>query len=216
MIFSDRLEYLKNNIGVHLLLSKNFDQRASKIVRQVYRKQKGMTLLEMLVALAIAAIVLTVVAPSVQTIVSKNRTTSEINELSGAIQFARFTAIDLTSTTVVCPASNYATCSTNWNEPKIVFVDDNSNGKRDTAETLLLSTTGISSTNTMTGPSTPISFFESGVTNASVSIKVCPKTNEAKLARSININAQGRVRVSVDSNKDDVYEDTDGNDLSCS
>lgn len=178
--------------------------------------QKGMTLLEMLITLAIAAIVLTVVAPSVQTIIAKNRTTSEINELSAVIQFARFTAIDELSTAVVCPAGNYATCSTNWNEPKIVFLDDNGNGSRDTAEPLLLSTTGISSSNTMTGPNTPISFFDSGSTNASVSIKICPNSNDAKLARSININGQGRVRVSIDSNKNDIYEDTNGDELSCS
>lgn len=174
-----------------------------------------MTLLEMLIVLAIAAIVLTVVAPSVQTIIAKSKTTSEINELSGVIQFARFTAIDQTSTTLVCPAGNFATCSTNWNEPKIVFIDSNSNGSRDTAEPLLMSSTGISSSNTMTGPEDPISFSDSGATNASASIKICPNDNNVKLARSININAQGRVRISVDSDKNDIYEDTNGDELSC-
>lgn len=178
--------------------------------------EKGMTLLEMLITLAIAAIVLTVVAPSVQTIIAKNRTTSEINELSAIIQFARFTAIDQTSTTLVCPAGNYATCTTNWNEPKIVFIDSNGNGSRDSSETLLISSTGISSSNTMTGPDDPISFSDSGATNASASIKVCPNSNNAKLARAININAQGRVRVSIDSNNNDIYEDTNGDELSCS
>jgi type IV fimbrial biogenesis protein FimT len=196
--------------SLHLLNHIGFSRPVSK------QSQKGMTLLEMLITLAIAAIVLTVVAPSVQTIISKNRTTSEINELSAVIQFARFTAIDETSTTVVCPAGNFATCSTNWNEPKIVFLDDNGNGSRDSSEPLLLSTTGISSSNTMTGPNTPISFFDSGATNASVSIKICPNSNDAKLARSININGQGRVRVSIDSNNNDIYEDTNGDELSCS
>ncbi|MFT4652382.1 MAG: type IV fimbrial biogenesis protein FimT [Patiriisocius sp.] len=178
--------------------------------------EKGMTLLEMLIALAVVAIVLTVVAPSVQTILAKNRTTSEINELSAVIQFARFTAIDQTSTAVLCPSANYSTCSTNWNNPKIVFIDANNNNTRDTSEPLLMSTTAIASSNTMTGPTTAISFLDSGAANASTSIKICPNTNENKLARSININAQGRVRMSIDSDNNDIFEDTSGTDLSCS
>lgn len=178
--------------------------------------QKGMTLLEMLVALAVVAIVLTVVAPNVQTIVAKNRTTSEINELSGIIQFARFTAIDQSSTAIVCPSANYASCGTNWNLPKIVFVDNNANNVRDTSEPLLMSTTAITSNNSMTGPASPIVFYDSGAANDSASIKICPNNNDAKLARSINVNAQGRVRVSVDSNNNDIFEDTEGDELSCS
>ena len=182
----------------------------------IRKYSKGMTLLEILIALAVVSIVLTVVAPNVNTIVSKNRTTSEINELSGIIQFARFTAIDETSTAVVCPAADYASCGTNWNAPKIVFIDINSNNTRDNAEPLLMSTAGTSASNTMTGPSTNILFFDSGATNASTSIKVCPNNKDNTLARSININAQGRVRISTDSNDNGVKEDTDGNELSCS
>ncbi len=180
------------------------------------RQQRGLTLLEMLIALAVAAIVLTVVAPSVQNLLAKNRVTSEINELSAVIQFARYTAIDQNSRTLVCPASDFANCSTNWNQAKIVFIDNNNNNKRDTSEPLLLTTQIVSSVNSMTGPDTPLVFLDSGATTASVSIKVCPDENSNATARAININAQGRVRVSIDSDNDGVYEDTDGNDLSCS
>jgi type IV fimbrial biogenesis protein FimT len=170
----------------------------------------------MLIALAVLAIVLTVVAPNVQSILAKNRTTSEINELSAVIQFARFTAIDQSSTAVICPSANYSTCGTNWNQAKIVFVDSNSNNTRDTSEPLLMTTTAVASSNTMTGPNAAILFFDSGAANTSASIKICPNSNDDKLARSININAQGRVRVSIDSDNNDVFEDTDGNELSCS
>lgn len=216
VIFSESLVLALINSDSQSLKQVGNHKRPSISLPANRHTQKGLTLIEMLITLAIAAIILTVVAPSVQTIIAKNRTTSEINELSGIIQFARFTAIDQTSTTLVCPAGNYSTCTTNWNEPKIVFIDSNGNGSRDTAEPLLLSSTGIASSNTMTGPTAPIQFFDSGATNANVSIKVCPNSNDAKLARSININTQGRVRISIDSNKNDIYEDTDGDELSCS
>ena len=193
--------------------------RAKRIKIQVNSRpnySQGMTLLEMLIGLAIISIVLTAVAPNVNTIVAKNRITSQINELSGIIQFARFTAIDQASATVVCPADNYANCSTNWNAPKIVFIDTNNNNTRDTSEPLLMSTAATSSGTNMTGPSNNVIFFDSGSTNTSTSIKICPDSNEASLARAININAQGRVRISTDSNDNGIHEDTDSNELSCS
>jgi type IV fimbrial biogenesis protein FimT len=179
------------------------------------RFERGMTLLEMLVALAVVGIVLTVVAPNVQKILSKNRTTAEINELSAVIQFARYTAIDQSGTAIVCPSTNFAGCGTDWNQPKIVFIDNNGNNTRDTTEPLLMTTTKIAGNNTMTGPNGVIAFYDSGAANGSASVKICPNSNDDKLARAININAQGRVRISIDSNDNDIFEDTDGNELSC-
>ena len=178
-------------------------------------RQRGVTLLEMLIALAISAIVLTVVAPNIQSMIAKNRISAEINELSGIIQYARFSAIDESSLALVCPSNDFATCSTNWNQAKIVFIDANNNGNRDTSEPLLMSTSAASNTNNFTGPVAPISFSETGESNTLITIKVCPSTNDEKMARGININRQGRVRISTDSNNNGVHEDIGGTELSC-
>lgn len=184
-------------------------------------RQQGVTLLEMLVALAVAAIVLTVVAPNMQTIVAKNRITAEINHISAVIQFARFNAIDQKSATLICPTPDYADCSTNWNQAKMVFVDANSNGKRDTSEPLLMTTEAIVGGNNMKGPGAAIEFSDSGASNVSnaisdtASLVLCDKTKDEKLTRALLINQQGRVRVSFDSNDDDVHEDASGDALSC-
>ena len=183
--------------------------------------QKGVTLLEMLIALAVAAIVLTTVAPSMQTIVAKNRITADINTVSSVIQYARFNAIDQQSATTICPSPDFSDCSTNWNQAKIVFMDANGNGDRDTSEPLLMSTEAISGGNNMKGPSTVIQFTESGATNVSetmsdtVSLILCDSTKKADLTRALLINQQGRVRVSSDSNNDDIHEDASGDALSC-
>lgn len=180
------------------------------------RFERGMTLLEMLITLAISAILLTVVAPSVQQIVASNKTVSEINELSSVLRFARFTAIEQSSNVVVCPTSDFAECSTNWNQAKIAFIDDNGNGDRDTNEDILSSATAIQSANSMTGPSASIVFFENGGANASVSVQVCPSDDDTKQAKALNITLQGRVRVSVDDDNDGIVEDVNGDNVSCS
>ena len=55
----------------------------------IMSRQQGLTLLEMLVAVAILAIILTTVAPGIQNIVIKNRITSDLNNLSAVVQRAR-------------------------------------------------------------------------------------------------------------------------------
>lgn len=196
-------------------------QTIKKLQKAPFVRQRGVTLLEMLIALAVAAIVLTVVAPNMQTIVAKNRITAEINQVSSIIQYARFNAIDENSPTLVCPSPDFEACSNNWNQAKIVFVDANNNGQRDSSEPLLVSAEAISSSNYMKGPAAAIEFSESGATNVSeaisdtVSIVLCDSAKTKNLTRALLINQQGRVRISIDSDGDDIHEDASGNALNC-
>ncbi|WP_371195804.1 GspH/FimT family pseudopilin [Glaciecola sp. SC05] len=179
------------------------------------KRQRGVTLVEMLITLAIAAILLTLVAPNVQSILTKNKITAEINELSGLLQFARYTAIDEQTTAVVCPSTDFATCSNDWNAPKIVFIDDNDNNTRDGAERLLLTSQTISSTNKMTSSGNIIRFLDSGGAETAINMKLCPNSKDAKFGRALFVSLQGRTRISADSNNDGVHEDVAGNNLSC-
>ncbi|MGB3725570.1 MAG: GspH/FimT family pseudopilin [Glaciecola sp.] len=178
--------------------------------------QQGLTLLEMLVAMAIVAILLTVVAPNIQIMLTKNRITASINTLSSAVQYARFSAIDQNTQTTVCPASNFQTCSSDWSQAVIVFVDANNNGDRESSEPLLMTTEATSAQQYFDGPSTPLVFTETGATNSLASFVLCPITNDSSIARSVNVNQQGRTRISIDSNNDGIHEDVNGTNISCS
>ncbi len=177
--------------------------------------QKGVTLLEMMITLAILAIVLTVVAPSMQNFLIKNRITGEINEVSGVIQYARHLAIDEQTPVVVCPSTDFKTCGTDWNNPKIVFIDSNADGDRNDAEDLLVTTTKASNSTKMTGPNTDIQFQDTGASTQAFTIKICPNNNDAKFARAISVSLQGRVKVSSDSDNVNIHETIEGTKLTC-
>ncbi|MGQ8365089.1 GspH/FimT family pseudopilin [Glaciecola sp. 1036] len=181
------------------------------------KRQLGVTLLEMLITLAIAAILLTVVAPNAQLIVKKNRIAATINQTSGAFQFARFSAIDQQAVSVICPSSDFATCdNTNWDLPKIVFIDSNLNGNRDSTEALLFTTDAVDTSNNLTGPNITIAFDASGSASLATNLLLCTEDNDATLARELRISFQGRIKLSEDSDNDDVHEDSSGDPLSCS
>lgn len=179
------------------------------------RKQLGVTLTEMMITVAIVAIVLTTVAPGVNSIFIQNRIIAEINELSGVIQFARHTAIDQQTDTIVCPTQNFSTCTTNWNHAKMVFPDLDSDGSRGANEELLVATSIIAGVNIMSGPAGSIMFIPSGGAMINATILHCHKTRDAKQARALMITLQGRVRMSTDANNDGIHEDIGGTALSC-
>ncbi len=94
------------------------------------RTGKGFTLIELMVTLAVAAILLTVGVPSFRATVENNRLTTAANELVSALNLARSEAIKRGVRVTVCKSADGATCTTSgdWEQGWIVFVDLNGDG----------------------------------------------------------------------------------------
>ncbi|XOV78879.1 MAG: GspH/FimT family pseudopilin [Aestuariibacter sp.] len=178
--------------------------------------QQGISLIEILVGLAIVSILITSVAPAVREILVRNQVTGQINELSSVIQFARHAAINEQITTVLCPTTNFSTCTTNWDDPKMVFPDFDANGQRDEDEEILAGAGNTAANNVLTGPAGSISFQASGAVATPATLLLCAGSGEDRFARALIISLQGRVKLSQDSDNDDIHEDNSGTPLSCS
>ncbi len=102
-------------------------------------KGNGFSLIEVIVTLAIAAIVLSIGVPSFQSYTQNNRQTIAINELATALQFARNSAITHRTRTAMCKSSDGANCTTDgtWTQGWIVFSDANNNNTLDAGENTL-------------------------------------------------------------------------------
>ena len=179
------------------------------------KQQKGVTLVELMISVSIVAIILAFIGPSIQSILIKNRIVAEINEISSLIQYARHYAIDEQAQVVVCPSVDYSACSEDWDNPKIVFIDDNDDEIRGAGEELLVSVSATSKTSLMTNTSEIIKFAETGEVNLATEILICHDDGEAKYARSLSLTLQGRVKMSTDSDKNGVNENASGSELSC-
>lgn len=99
------------------------------------RNASGFTLLEMMVAVAILAILASIGLPSFNNLVANNRLATAANETLAAMMLARSEAFKRGKTVIVCKSSNASTCNSgaSWSSGWIVFVDDNNNGVRDSA-----------------------------------------------------------------------------------
>ncbi len=179
------------------------------------KQHKGVTLIELMITVSIVAIILAFIGPSIQSILIKNRIVAEINETSSLIQYARHHAIDEQAQVVVCPSKDYSVCSKDWNDPKIVFIDDDNNFIRSTTEDLLVTIGATSTTSLMTNSTDIIKFSETGEANLATEILLCHKDGKAKYARSLFVSLQGRVKMSADSDRNGVNENAAGAELSC-
>ncbi|MFK7795146.1 MAG: GspH/FimT family pseudopilin [Gammaproteobacteria bacterium] len=160
----------------------------------------GFTIVELMLSLAVAAVILTIGVPSFQGLIERNQLTSGINQIISSMSLARSEAIKRNQRVSICPSSDGATCLGNQYENGwIVFVDRNSNGSRQAADEELIWVSGsLPSNMTLRGTAgcceNNIPYLASGQLNAiSGSMHLC-KENNADKSRKIAINSLGRAR----------------------
>jgi type IV fimbrial biogenesis protein FimT len=97
----------------------------SKLSSPIFVAAAGFTLLELMMTLTVAAILLSIAAPSFRYVTTANRASSEINALLGDMQMARAEALREGVYVTICASTDGATCAgaTAWNTGWIVFTD---------------------------------------------------------------------------------------------
>ena len=73
--------------------------------------QRGFSLGEILATLGVAAVSLSLVVPSLDSVTRSNRRASAINELVATLHVARSEAITRNASVVVCPSQDGQTCA---------------------------------------------------------------------------------------------------------
>lgn len=104
------------------------------------RGSRGLTLVELVTTLAVAAIGLAVIVPSWSALTSRSQITTTANQLLTHLRYARNEAVSRNSPVSLCPSDDGATCSGDtggWQRGYIVFGDRDGDRKRSAGEPLL-------------------------------------------------------------------------------
>lgn len=96
-----------------------------------FNRYSGFTLVEMMIAMVVLAILITVGAPAFTKMIKDNRILGDSYALRAALDGARSEAIAQRSSVTFCRSSNGSTCTGNWNQGYIAFQDRDGDGVRD-------------------------------------------------------------------------------------
>ncbi|PIE83644.1 MAG: pilus assembly protein [Candidatus Contendobacter odensis] len=173
--------------------------------RQRMNKVTGFTLIELMITLAIAAIILGFGVPSFQRIINNNQLTSAANALVASVNLARSEAVKRGQRMTICKSSDGASCTNSggYQQGWIVFTDTNANAAVDAGEQVLKVTEAFPASLTFAGAGNVnnyISYDSSGILSRigagapNGSLTLC-KQNYRDSARRIFISLIGRIRI---------------------
>ncbi len=178
---------------------------------------QGFTLLELMVTVAIAAILVTMAVPSFTQTIRSNRLTATNNMFLASLNLARSEAIKRGVSVTVRRAG------ANWENGWNVFTDFDSDGNSDAGDgdTLLKTYQTVPVNFTLRGSNNFnnfINFASTGISNnaAQENFTLCDNTDgdnvpQANTSRIILVNVVGRARTGIDGNNDGIPNSDNAN-----
>ena len=89
---------------------------------------RGLSLIELLIALVIAAILITIGVPSLNSLLDRFRAENAASQWQTDLVYARQIAVAYQTNVTLCPRLSGAGCDGDWAAGYTVFIDVNSNG----------------------------------------------------------------------------------------
>ena len=199
-------------------------------------KCTGLTLVELLTTLAVAGILVASASGGAGHLLGQHRASAAVNQMLGAVRFARHAAVAHRSPVTLCPADgaqslqpgsprgnpSQESCGrrNTWHNGALVFLDRNANGRFDGSDALLRRMPRLGEGERFYWRSfrnrSYLMIRPSGLTDwQNGNFLYCPESDDPRLARQIVINAQARVRHARDSDGDGIVEDARGRAVVC-
>lgn len=103
------------------------------------RSQSGVTLIELVTSMAIAATLAAVATPSLARMMTHHHTHARVATLTGSLNSARIAAISLRTPVTMCPSADGLTCRTdsNWSEGWLTYQDPHRQNQPQSAQAIL-------------------------------------------------------------------------------
>lgn len=161
------------------------------------RRSFGFTLVELMVTIAVVAILAAIAFPSFQTTLRTNRVAAANNEILGLVNLARSEAIRSGRGGGVCGSATGAECDGQWALGLLAFSDPDGEGTLGEAGAALRFV-AVNPDMQITGPEEEIAFDGRGRRRASsdqiVALRPETCTEDMEQQRELVINASGQLR----------------------
>jgi len=181
------------------------------------KKQYGLTIPELMIAIAIFAILVSVAVPQFNNLMRRQELNSKVSLLKSTLAYARNEAISRRKDVVICGTTDGETCadSADWSSGWLVFVDEDTDNVFDTDDLLVRSSAWKSNKSKLLISSTAdpkvVHYNERGESDGGVqAMMVCRADTDDddgdEYMRTFSISNVGSVRVV----KGVITEEVDG------
>ena len=161
-------------------------------------QQQGFTAIELLVTMAVVAILLAVGVPALQNYSWNLRMKTAMDTLQTDLVLARGRAISLNIQTVICPATGADGCSgdSDWQKGWIVFTDLNGDRRRQAGEPLLKQSGEVEFINISSSRSRRnLRFYPNGSAPGSNATILFCDDRGARYAGKVSVSNSGRIQL---------------------
>lgn len=196
------------------------------------KRALGFTIVELMVAVAVMAILVAIAAPNFSDMLKANRVQSISRDLYSQLNYARSEAVSRRKTIMFCHSSNGTSCGGTWSNGWVICLANSTTAPTDCGTSLtkyllrVYKDVGNNTLSVVDNAGTPVAqdyfyFSSSGVVTGSASsgmsftAKICESTNTAKYARAILITPAGQILDSSQDTSTGIYQDAKQGDLVC-
>lgn len=169
------------------------------------RRSNGFTLVELMVTIAVLAILSTIAYPSFQGTIRSNRMATTSNELIAALALARSEAIRGTHGGGVCASTAGTSCDgKSWADGWMVWNDANGNGSFDAGEVVLRYAEARKKMQGVSGQALTIAFDSRGRSRAVTAQDITLRPADCgsqPLQRRLSISLTGQTRLQKEACK---------------
>ncbi len=167
---------------------------------------RGFTLVELMVTVAITAVLTSLALPSMRSFIGKWQLSNALNSYNGSLQIARSEAVKRGRVTRMCRSANGTSCATDapsngWGTGWLVYVDNDASGTLTTTDHVVITQSAfsnfynISSTSngsTGTFVFTPTGFMQGGSANEGMTFSW---DSDNTIQKTLCISRTGRSRI---------------------
>ncbi len=183
-------------------------------------KSQGLTVIELLITLFILSLLTAIALPDFEEMLQQKRIDLTAKELRQAIEVARTAAITKNSIVTICRSKQGNSCSGQWQDGVLVFVDYNADRKLDVEDIPVRHFTFSQFKGDITWRAFQnrqyLQITALGFTNyQNGNFTLCPANGDLTQARQLIITRTARVRHAQDSNGDGIREDSRGRPVRC-